>query len=407
MPNAQPMLAMAATTSHGMPKKKPSCGAHTPAGRSALAGSLLPSGALRVILALNRSLTSVKSFGGNTGLGSYLTSFILCFGYEDRDFGTWFSGLCILAVPLTVAVLRQGPALHLGIQIPGLILYHFKWTPAINLRNPGVVKVLHLLGPRILTMFFLQLFFIIRDNLASGMGEGAVTALNFGWFIMQVPETLIGTAYAIVILPTLSQFIARGEKNRYKQTINQSVRILIALTIPVTALLAITLPPIIDLVFGFSLAGTQLVVAATRAYLLGLVGHVLLELSARSFYAQQDARTPLYVAAINAAVYFVLAVTLSRTLGVVGIALANSIAFTGEALLLLYLLNRQMPGLLRVGKTLLRVLLATISAALIATALLTLLPVSAVLAAFAGLIAGGLIVVPFILPEIKLLMELD
>ncbi|MFC2025833.1 murein biosynthesis integral membrane protein MurJ, partial [Chloroflexota bacterium] len=52
-----------------------------------------------------------------------------------------------------------GALMHLGIQIPGLIHFQFRWTPKINLRNPGVVQVLHLLGPRILTMFFLQLFF--------------------------------------------------------------------------------------------------------------------------------------------------------------------------------------------------------------------------------------------------------
>ena len=96
-----------------------------------------------------------------------------------------------------------GALLHLCIQLPGLLRFGFRWTPAINLRNPGVQHVLSLLGPRIATMFFLQVFFIAHDNLASRLGEGAVTALNYGWFIMQVPETLIGSAIAIALLPTL------------------------------------------------------------------------------------------------------------------------------------------------------------------------------------------------------------
>ena len=49
-------------------------------------------------------------------------------------------------------------------------------------------------------MFFLQVFFVARDNIASRYGEGAITSLNYGWFIMQVPETLIGTAIAIALL---------------------------------------------------------------------------------------------------------------------------------------------------------------------------------------------------------------
>ncbi|HJS28929.1 MAG TPA: lipid II flippase MurJ, partial [Anaerolineales bacterium] len=62
-----------------------------------------------------------------------------------------------------------GALLHLGIQVPGLILYKFQWTPKINLHNPGVRQVLALLGPRLLTMLFIQWYFVFRDNLASQM----------------------------------------------------------------------------------------------------------------------------------------------------------------------------------------------------------------------------------------------
>ena len=93
-----------------------------------------------------------------------------------------------------------------------------------------------------------------------------------------------------------------------------------------------------------------LVVLATRIYLLGLMGHTLLEVSARSFYARQDARTPLFAAALNSALYILLAFNLAPRFGVGGIALANGLAFTGEALLLLFLLNRKVPGVLQVGR---------------------------------------------------------
>lgn len=298
-----------------------------------------------------------------------------------------------------------GAFLHLFIQIPGLIHYHFKWTPAINLRNPGVLQVLHLLGPRILTMFFLQLFFITRDNLASGLGEGAVTALNYGWFIMQVPETLIGTAIAIAILPTLSELFATGKQEQYGAKINHAVRILMAITMPIAAVLAVVLPPFIEFIFGFSGSGADLVILVTRAYLLGLTGHTLLEIGARSFYAQQDARTPLYVAAVNALVYIVFAVTLSWFVGAVGIALANTIAFTGEALLLLYLLNRRGPQFLHASGTLLRALIASTAAAVVAY-LLLLLPGPGIFTAIISLGIGALTAAPFIWPEVKLLINL-
>jgi putative peptidoglycan lipid II flippase len=254
-------------------------------------------------------------------------------------------------------------------------------------------------------MFFLQIFFIARDHLASGMGEGAVTALNYGWFIMQVPETLIGTAIAIALLPTLSEQFTRGEMGSFQETVNRAVRSILALTLPAAALLAVALPPLVRRVFGFDEAGTNLVVWATRAYLLGLIGNSLLEVASRSFYAQQDARTPLYASALNAGVYILFATLLSRSMGITGIALANTLAFTGEALLLLYLLNRRLPGLLRVGSTFGRVLLASLAAGALVLVLLR-IPVAELPMAIASLAAGGVLVTPFIWPELKLLVKL-
>jgi putative peptidoglycan lipid II flippase len=314
-----------------------------------------------------------------------------------------------------------GALLHLGIQIPGLIRYKFRWIPAINLRNPGVQQVLALLGPRVLTMFFLQVFFITRDNLASGLGEGAVTALNYGWFIMQVPETLIGSALAIALLPTISELFARRQIGEYAMTINNAVRVVLAFTLPIAALMWVALAPLIPVVFGFDPEGSELVLWVTRAYLIGLTGHALLEIGARSFYAHQDARTPLYVAALNAGAYLLFAITLSRSIGPAGIALANTIAFTGEAVLLLLLLRRKLPRLaaqadpartapiqgvlLKMNGTLLRAVIASVTGALVATLILR-LPMHPLLLGIGALGAGGLTVLPFIWPEIKILIKL-
>ncbi len=298
-----------------------------------------------------------------------------------------------------------GAALHLSIQIPGLLHYRFRWTPAINLKDPGVSHVLSLLGPRVLTMFFLQVFFIARDNLASRLGEGAVTGLNYGWFIMQVPETLIGSAIAIAILPTLSELYARGQMEAFGLTIHKAIRVLLALTIPTAALLSAAIRPLVSNIFGFDAAGVDLVVWATRLYLLGLMGHSLLETAARSFYAQQNARTPLFAAALNAVLYILLAVVLSPRLGAPGIALANTLAFTSEALLLLFLLQRKLPGLLKLGRPLFRICLASaIGAGLVY--LFIQLPLPELPAALAALATGGVAVLPLIWPEVKLLVRL-
>lgn len=323
---------------------------------------------------------------------------------SDRGLGLGIHGLVYGVI--------IGASLHLAIQVPALIKYQFRWAPRINLQHSGVRKVLKLMGPRVATMFFIQMFFIVRDNLASGLGEGAVTSLNLGWFIMQVPETLMGTAIAIALLPTISEIFARGDHEQFRRTLNGATRTMLAMTIPTALLLAIGVRPLIQAAFGFEPQGTEMVVIATRAYLLGLAGHALLEIAARSFYAQQNANTPLFAAAINSTVYIGLALLLSKLFGFAGIAFANTIAFTSEALLLLWLLNRKYPGLLSLGSTLVRTLLVSAVAGVVLYLVIHLPPLTALgTLPYAVVTAGAMLValaaaLPFLWPEIRLLLKL-
>jgi putative peptidoglycan lipid II flippase len=299
-----------------------------------------------------------------------------------------------------------GALLHLGIQIPGLLRFGFRWAPAINLRHPGVQQVLRLMGPRVLNMLCLQTYFLARDRLASFFEVGAVSALNNGWFIQQVPETLIGTAIAIALLPSLSELFARGDGDGFKHTVNRSLRAMLALTLPIAALLAVTIRPLVQIAFAFEARETEMVVWATRAFLLGLMGHTWLEVGVRSFYAQQNARTPLLAAFLQVTAYLILAVALSRTVGHTGLALADTISFTGQALLLLYLLNRRYPGVLAVGGTLARASLGALLGGGAAFGVLTWVPLPLLPLSLAALAAGGLVVLPFIWTEVKLLVRL-
>jgi peptidoglycan biosynthesis protein MviN/MurJ (putative lipid II flippase) len=131
----------------------------------------------------------------------------------------------------------------------------------------------------------------------------------------------------------------------------------------------------------------------------------LLELAVRAFYAQQNARVPLFTAAFRFCAFILLGALFLGPLGVAGVALADSLAVTCEAMILLFLLSRQVPGLLRVGGTLVRATLVSLGAALLVYALLQ-LPFPAFLMSLASLAAGGLLVLLFILPEVKLLIKL-
>ncbi len=299
-----------------------------------------------------------------------------------------------------------GAVLHLAIQIPGLLRFRFRWTPRLGLHHPGLQQVVRLLGPRILTIGAFNLIFIVQDNLASRLGVGAVTALAFGWLIMQVPETIVGTALGTALLPTLSEHAARGDDRAFETSLARAVQVLLAFCLPATVILAIVIRPLVQAAFGFDAAGTDLVAWASRAYLLGLTGHSLLEVAARGFYARKDARTPLLASLLSALVFVVAGLGLFRPLGAPGIGLANSLAFSLEAGLLLLLLSRRYPSLGRQARPLTRISLGTVLGGVCAWSILGLWPGAPVLGAAAALAAGSALSIAFVIPELRLLRSL-
>ncbi len=301
-----------------------------------------------------------------------------------------------------------GAALHLAIQIPGLVKYRFKWIPRIDLNHPDVRKVLRLMGPRLVTMLCIQLIFLIRDNLASRLAEGAVTSLTYGWMIQQVPETLIGTAIGTALLPTLSEFFSKEDRQAFSQTISKAVRVIMALTLPMAAVLALGLKPLLGLAFDFGEQGTSLLTWVTAAFLAGLFGHSLKEVSARSFYARQNALIPLLTAAGNALLYALLGSLLFRPLGAPGIALTDSVIFTLEALVLLFLLSRRSSLKFDLSSTWLRALLAALLAGGVTWGLSALLQdrVPLLVLGTLPMVVGFLVSLPLVWKEMKLLLRL-
>ncbi len=304
-----------------------------------------------------------------------------------------------------------GAALFFIIQIPGLIKYKFKWSPKINLNHSGVKKVLVMLGPRVLTMFFIQTIFIAQDNIASRLIEGSVTALVYGWLFMQVPESLIGTAIGTALLPTISEQVARDEKNVFQNSLNKTIQVILALTIPAGILLIAGIRPLV-MILGFDTTGTELVVWTGRAYTLGLASYALIEVTSRAFYAQHNAWTPLFTIAITAGVFIILAIPLASWIGAPGIALANSLAFSIELVIMLWLLNKKYPGFANVKSTLLR----AIPISLVCGALVYLLnnrlytdtmgTLTSTMVGMGVLFLSGLLVLPFIWKEIRILVRL-
>jgi putative peptidoglycan lipid II flippase len=303
-----------------------------------------------------------------------------------------------------------GALLHLGIQIPGLIKYQFHWTPSLNFREPILLETLSIIGPRLLTMFLLQSMALVRDNLASRLGQdGAVSALTYGWMIMQVPETLLGTAIATAMLPTLAEFAARADWESFRMAMEKAMRVMLALTLPVAAILIAGINPLLRVAFT-KFDGDQMgfFVLTVRIFLLTLSGFALQELLARSFYARKQAWIPFFSVVIRTIIYLsvsISAVVFFRQVGAPAIALAE-FAPTIEAMILYIWLNQRLPQRIKVSAAVVKGLIAALAGGLTTYLLALYLPGGAVITALAGMVVGGVLALALVWSEVKLLFQL-
>lgn len=283
-----------------------------------------------------------------------------------------------------------GGLLHVAIQIPGLIRHGFRYRPMLGLKLDGVREIIRLMGPRMVTLGAVQLADLFLLRLLSGLDAGSTSAYFYGYYLQQLPETLLGMAIAIVIFPTLAELFNTRDREGLKQTATAALRIIWTLTVPAAAAMILVGQPAIRLVLerGAFDANSTLLVYRVMVFLsVRVVSEATLEIVARLFYAQHDTRTPM-VAKIGWLVTNVaLAYWLVGSLGLGGIALASTIAFTLESSVLLLLNHRRLGGLGGYG------LLPALGRALLASAVM-----SGVILALRQVLTGDVVFLAAALP---------
>lgn len=237
-----------------------------------------------------------------------------------------------------------GSVLHFGIQVPGLLKFRAQYFPAIDVRHAGVREFLHLFAPRVMTMGVVRLNFLLLTNLASRLGEGNVTVLNYAHLLMQFPQSLIGTAIALAVFPMLARLAAQSASAELRALFYRALLVILALTTAATVVGIVFARPLVQMVFqrgAFGEASVEAVALAFQFFALAIVGESALEICARLFYAQHDAHTPLWAACAALLANLILSMGLMSVLGTRGLAFARAAALTLEAGILFFVARRR------------------------------------------------------------------
>jgi putative peptidoglycan lipid II flippase len=306
------------------------------------------------------------------------------------DLGILF-GVIFLIRPFGVYGIAYGAVLgallHLGIQIPGLLHFRARWWPELGLRDPELRHIFRLMLPRMMDLLLLTFTTLFTTNIASRLGTGAVSALDWGWRLMQIPQTLIGSAMATVIFPTLAALSELGDETGKRDSMNGSIRFILIGSIPSAIALIFIGQPLISLLErgAFDASASALVYSTLRFFALGIIVHSVLEVVTRSFYADKDTLTPLWASLAGSIIYVILGLALTGSGDVSGLALANTLAYSVEVVILLFVLRRRWHGL---GENALaRTTFKALAASLVMA--LAIVFVDTVLVAL-GLVGGGL-----------------
>lgn len=292
-----------------------------------------------------------------------------------------------------------GAALHLLIQLPGVVATRFPYRPLLDIKHPGVREVARLMGPRVLGLAIVQINFWVNTILGSGMVEGSLSALNRAWFIMLLPQGVIAQSVATAVFPTFSAQVSEGNPAALRRTLGQVLRSVLFLAIPATVGLILLRVPIVSLLFErgeFTPDDTQATAWALIFFALGLVAHSLVEIVTRAFYAMHDTRTPVLIGGGAMALNVLLSLLLIRVIGqpgslvrgpFAGLALANTLATTLEGLALLALIARRVEGL-EGRRMLIGLLRAGAASAGMGAALWAMAPLITRLGVFIGTLGG-------------------
>jgi putative peptidoglycan lipid II flippase len=264
----------------------------------------------------------------------WFTNGINIFGWQVFEGG-------IMGVALGVAL---GSILQLLISSIGLIGLGFDYNFKVYWKNKGFRRVLRLLPARSIDQGMDYIVGIVETNLASRLGTGMIARYDIASMLHMAPINLIGVAISTAAFPRMTERLADGKRDLFRQELQAVVRVIIWLTLPVAMITFFARGYIVSIVKN---TGDPIIASILGAFALAILFRSIYFISARSFYAQQDTKTPLYISVFAIALNIVLAVYFTSTLnmGVYGLAWAQSIVAVLEVIVLFTVMSRRIEGL--------------------------------------------------------------
>jgi putative peptidoglycan lipid II flippase len=240
-----------------------------------------------------------------------------------------------------------GGVLQLGSQLPTAKRLGLPILPRLERPDPYTTKAFKLLLPLLAALGVYQLNVALSRTIASHQAS-AISYLYYGQRLVEIPQGMFAMAIASAALPSISETVARGDREAAKELFRSSLRMALFVSLPSSALLIALGEPSVAVLFGRGAFGETAIVETGRSLMAQAAG-IWAVASIRTvvplFHAMNDTRTPVVASAMNLVVFGGSAFVLFPPYGHVGLAAAITFAAVVQLSGLLLLLRARIGGL--------------------------------------------------------------
>jgi putative peptidoglycan lipid II flippase len=229
------------------------------------------------------------------------------------------------------------------LQVYGARAVHARYTPNWDLRHPGFLMFVKLAIPIMLALSLPFTDDWIVRRFGSFLQPASITWLRYAKTLMQVPMGVVGQGIGVASFPFLAQLYSEGKFSELNRLLNSTVKGLIVVLVPISALAIALSRPVVYLVFSHTRMGLpdlDATAATLIFYSLGMFAWGAQNILARGFYAARMTWLPAIVGTAVTAASLPVYAALAHREQHIGLALASSLAMAVYALVLFVLLNR-------------------------------------------------------------------
>ena len=242
----------------------------------------------------------------------------------------------ISIVGLTIANVI-GNFLRVAVQVPVLYKHGYRFKLFINLKDERIKKILILIIPVIIGSGANSLNMVVDMKVASSLGDGAVSGLDFAQKIIVFANTAITTSIVTVMYPLMANKLNEGDNEGFSMYLTKSISIIALLLVPISIGFILLNKEIISAFYErgkFNDVAVGITASAFLGYSLVLPFTGVRDILNSSLFSMQKTKVTTINGIIGVVVNVILSISLSKIFGIFGVAIASTIASMITAVLL-------------------------------------------------------------------------